>query len=295
MTKTISNPFAYLLSASVLATTLSGATLRGRVYDAATSDHRGIPGAKIDVTFTNGARSATTGADGTYAVDDLPNNAKVTATYIADGYQVHPTIIEVDLSTATTKDIPMAREVDNVAYFETLAGTIYNAQQHSSSDTSLLAEISMRLPPESRQVVDRTLMTLQERASLQTDLAKFAATRSDPRGLIVTLPGVSFDTGKVGLKPDARGTLAKIAEELKANQGLKITVAGHTDNVGAASINRQLSNLRADSVRAYLVDAGVPADSITAVGLSESEPVATNKTAAGRSLNRRVELIIQWP
>jgi len=305
MIKAINGWLASLLSVIALATTLNGATLHGKVYDAATSDSRGIPGARIDVTFKDGSRSTTTAADGTYAVDDLPKDAKVTASYIADGYQVHPTVVQVDLATASTQDIPMAREVDNVGYFETLAGSIHKAELQASGDKDLLAQIAMRLPPENRQVVDRALEKLNDRrftdplrpdarrARLEAEFAKIASTRSESRGVVVTLSGFLFDTGKARLKPQADETLAKIANELKSDSELKVTVEGHTDNVGGQAKNEQLSDLRANAVRMFLVQAGVAADRIIAVGKGEGDPVATNKTAAGRSQNRRVELIIQ--
>ena len=65
---------------------------------------------------------------------------------------------------------------------------------------------------------------------------------------------------------------------------------GHTDSVGTAAKNQQLSEKRAQAVRDFLVGAGVPSDRVTAVGRGEEQPIATNKTAAGRQQNRRVEL-----
>lgn len=126
----------------------------------------------------------------------------------------------------------------------------------------------------------------------ETELAKLAATRAEQRGFIVTLPGIFFDTGKAQLKPGARNTLQKIADVLKADPTIQMSVEGHTDSVGKPEKNLELSEKRANAVRDFLVGAGVPADKISAVGKGEADPVATNKTAAGRQQNRRVELII---
>src|SRR4051794_5833691 len=131
------------------------------------------------------------------------------------------------------------------------------------------------------------------RLRIQNELARIASTRSEQRGLIVTLNGgILFDTGKTALKPGAKSTLSKIAKQLQTDPSLKIAVEGHTDNVGGTAMNQTLSEKRANAVRDYLVSAGISADHITADGKGEESPIATNKTAAGRQQNRRVELVI---
>ena len=128
---------------------------------------------------------------------------------------------------------------------------------------------------------------------IQNELARIASTRSEQRGLIVTLNGgILFDTGKTALKPGAKSTLSKIAKQLQTDPSLKIAVEGHTDNVGGTAMNQALSEKRANAVRDYLVSAGISGDHITADGKGEESPIATNKTAAGRQQNRRVELVI---
>jgi len=128
---------------------------------------------------------------------------------------------------------------------------------------------------------------------MQNELARIAATRREERGLIVTLSsGVFFDSGKSALKKGAKTTLTRIADQLKGDDTIKVTVEGHTDNTGGAAKNQTLSEKRAEAVRDFLVSAGVPSDRITAVGKGDTQPVATNKTAAGRQQNRRVELVI---
>jgi outer membrane protein OmpA-like peptidoglycan-associated protein len=131
------------------------------------------------------------------------------------------------------------------------------------------------------------------RLRIQNELARIASTRSEQRGLIVTLNGgILFDTGKTALKPGAKSTLSKIAKQLQTDPSLKISVEGHTDNVGSTATNQSLSEKRANAVRDYLVSAGISGDHITADGKGEGSPIATNKTAAGRQQNRRVELVI---
>jgi outer membrane protein OmpA-like peptidoglycan-associated protein len=127
---------------------------------------------------------------------------------------------------------------------------------------------------------------------LQQQLAAIAATKNEPRGIVVTLPSVSFDAGKTTLKASAKKTLQKIANQLKVNQSIRVNVEGYTDNTGKAEKNLSLSEKRAQAVRDYLVTLGLPADRITATGKGEADPVASNKTVSGRSANRRVELVI---
>ena len=131
-----------------------------------------------------------------------------------------------------------------------------------------------------------------KRMQMEAELARLAQTKRETRGLVVTLPGIFFDTGKSQLKPGAKSTLTKIAAQLKSSETTKISVEGHTDSVGSPEKNAALSEKRSQAVRDYLVNAGIPADRITASGKGEAEPVATNKTAAGRQQNRRVELVI---
>ena len=116
------------------------------------------------------------------------------------------------------------------------------------------------------------------RLRIQNELSRIASTRSEQRGLIVTLNGgILFDTGKTALKPGAKSTLSKIAKQLQTDPSLKIAVEGHTDNVGGTAMNQALSEKRANAVRDYLVSAGISGDHITADGKGEESPIATNR------------------
>ncbi len=130
------------------------------------------------------------------------------------------------------------------------------------------------------------------RARLSEQLNLILQTRDSARGLIVNMSDVLFDTGKYSLKSGAREKLAKVAGILLAYPGLNIEVGGYTDNVGGDEMNQKLSENRADSVRDYLVQEGVSTNSVTARGLGNSLPVASNNDAAGRQQNRRVELVV---
>jgi len=130
---------------------------------------------------------------------------------------------------------------------------------------------------------------------MQSELSKLAETRNTERGFIVTLPGLFFDSGKAALKPGARNTLSKIAEQLRVSQDAQISIEGHTDSVGSDTYNQALSEKRAAAVRDYLVSRGLGAAKINITGQGETAPVASNDTPAGRQQNRRVELVIATP
>jgi outer membrane protein OmpA-like peptidoglycan-associated protein len=130
------------------------------------------------------------------------------------------------------------------------------------------------------------------RARLLAQLNQVLQTRDTPRGLIVSMPDVLFDFNKYTLKPEARERLARISGIVLAYPDLKLDIEGHTDSIGTDEYNQVLSEKRADGVRGYLISSGVTPDHVAAVGLGKSDPVADNSTAAGRKLNRRVEMIV---
>jgi len=130
------------------------------------------------------------------------------------------------------------------------------------------------------------------RERLRQQLNSILETRETQRGLIVDINDVLFDFNQYTLKSGAREKLAKVAGILLAYPGLKVQLEGHTDSVGSDEYNMKLSQQRADSVRTYVVSQGVPAETVTAVGLGKADPVATNDNAAGRQQNRRVDMVV---
>jgi outer membrane protein OmpA-like peptidoglycan-associated protein len=131
------------------------------------------------------------------------------------------------------------------------------------------------------------------RAQLLTQLNLVLETRDTARGLIINMPDVLFDTAQYSLRPMARERLAKVAGIILGHPGLMLAAEGHTDSVGGDAYNQTLSEQRAGSVRDYLIQQGMSVmNSAPAKGFGETNPVASNDTAAGRQLNRRVELIV---
>ena len=115
---------------------------------------------------------------------------------------------------------------------------------------------------------------------------------------IVILEKVMFETAKSVIRPVSFDLLNEVSGTIITNPDLgRVEVAGHTDSKGSDSYNERLSQERADSVKQYLMDQGVAAETLLAVGYGETKPLDTNKTAKGREVNRRVEfnLIDQSP
>ena len=103
---------------------------------------------------------------------------------------------------------------------------------------------------------------------------------------------VYFDTNKAKIKAVSFNLLNEVAQALKDNPKIKVEVQGHTDSQANDAFNLKLSQKRAESVRTYLMGRGVAADRMTAKGYGENVPIADNRTADGRSQNRRVEFVI---
>ena len=107
------------------------------------------------------------------------------------------------------------------------------------------------------------------------------------------LEGVFFETAKATILPASATILDRAYEALTDNPEVKVVITGHTDSVGSDSSNQILSNKRADSVKNWLVAKGINANRIRTVGKGEAEPRATNDTAEGRALNRRIEFEVE--
>ncbi|WP_421813236.1 OmpA family protein [Flagellimonas sp.] len=101
---------------------------------------------------------------------------------------------------------------------------------------------------------------------------------------------ILFDTGKSSIKAESTSVMVDIIQILNEYPTAKFTVEGHTDSVGSESLNQKLSEERANSVRDFLIDKGIDADRLSAIGYGEAKPIATNNTRAGRTQNRRVEI-----
>jgi len=107
----------------------------------------------------------------------------------------------------------------------------------------------------------------------------------------IAIYGITFESGKADLQAGAETQLVEIVKLMKSNTGLKIEVQGHTDNVGDDASNQTLSEKRAKTVKDFLVLYGISGERIRTAGYGESQPVASNDTEEGRTMNRRVEIV----
>jgi OOP family OmpA-OmpF porin len=107
----------------------------------------------------------------------------------------------------------------------------------------------------------------------------------------VAVYGIHFQTGDAMIMPDSMHVLGEVAEMLKQNPEVKVIVEGHTDNVGSAASNQELSDARAQNVMAWLTAHGVVGARLMAKGWGQTKPVADNSSEEGRAKNRRVEFV----
>jgi outer membrane protein OmpA-like peptidoglycan-associated protein len=194
------------------------------------------------------------------------------------------------------------REAESAQRSAEAAQRSAEAAQRQSEVSQRSAEAAQRQAAAERQAANEAELTAQaarqqaqdaesRSRQLEAQLKDMEAKKTD-RGMVITLGDVLFDTNQAQLKSGAMRNLQKLADFFKQYPQRKVMIEGFTDNTGSSRRNQELSDKRAYSVRTALLDMGIGADRITSRGYGESYPVAGNDTAAGRQLNRRVEIII---
>lgn len=113
---------------------------------------------------------------------------------------------------------------------------------------------------------------------------------SSVRQSVVIQADALFDFDKSVVRPDGKRAIDEALAKLNGVDLEMVIATGHTDSIGTERYNQKLSERRAAAVKAYLVSKGIAASKITTIGKGETQPVATNKTAAGRQKNRRVDI-----
>jgi outer membrane protein OmpA-like peptidoglycan-associated protein len=166
------------------------------------------------------------------------------------------------------------------------------AQQAAAKAAAEQAALQAKEQAAREEAARAQAATAALRAQLLQQLNEVLQTTDTPRGLVVNMADVLFETGKYALSQDAQLKLAKLSGIIQAHPGLNLGIEGHTDTTGSTDFNMTLSQQRADAVRQFLISQGLSADTITAKGMGQDNPVADNSTAAGRKQNRRVEIIV---
>ena len=165
------------------------------------------------------------------------------------------------------------------------------AEAKRKSDAEIAArEQAVRAAQAQTEAANREKQQL--RARLLEQFNRVLPTTDTPRGLIVNMGDVLFDTGKSDLRSQAREALARLSGIVLNYPSLRLAIEGHTDSTGSETFNQTLSEKRADAVRDYLVTQGLEEGKLTAEGLGMTNPVSDNTTTQGRQKNRRVEIIV---
>jgi outer membrane protein OmpA-like peptidoglycan-associated protein len=131
----------------------------------------------------------------------------------------------------------------------------------------------------------------QDTIAKQVQQLKELNAKKTNRGVVVTLGDVLFNSNKSELKSGGTRNVKKLADFLKQYPQRNVLIEGYTDSTGSESLNQALSERRANSVKAALIDRGITSDRIDTRGYGKEFPVAGNDTAANRQMNRRVEVI----
>lgn len=163
-----------------------------------------------------------------------------------------------------------------------------NRAQQSAEEAQRQAAIAQEQATMSQQQAREAQMRTSK---LETELKELNAKKTE-RGMVITLGDVLFDTNKAELKSGGTRSLQKLAAFLKQHPERMVQVEGYTDSTGSIEYNLGLSERRARSVQSALMDMGINRNRINTRGYGVESPVANNTTAAGRQMNRRVEIVL---
>lgn len=165
----------------------------------------------------------------------------------------------------------------------------YVATRQAKAGQARIAEQTARLRlVQLREERERVYL---EARNAELEAQQRAGAQRGSRGLVLTLSGVLFETGKATLLAGAEATLARVSDYMKEYPRTRLRIEGHTDSQGSDEVNQRLSFMRADAVAQALIDHGIAPDRLEAVGRGPTMPVASNTSAEGRQQNRRVEIL----
>ena len=172
------------------------------------------------------------------------------------------------------------------------AATAAEVQAATAERNAAAAQRSTEMArSESAQAQQQTQLAMERTRQLEARLKELNAQQT-PRGLVVTLGDVLFDVNRAVLKPGGLRKVDQLVAVLKEFPQRNVLVEGFTDSTGADSYNLVLSGQRADAVRTALLRQGIDSARVTARGYGEASPVSDNASAAGRQMNRRVEIVL---
>jgi OOP family OmpA-OmpF porin len=208
------------------------------------------------------------------------------------------TFVRYDFNTSTGTSKPSALQIlknyENAV--KAIGGTtVFQSSMEAMGTYKILkngGEIWVKVECMGNENSDTYLLTVLEIEAMKQDItSKDILTALNTDGHISLY--INFETGKSDIKPESQKIIDQIVEMLKANPSLKISVEGHTDNIGNAAANKTLSENRAKAVMDALISKGIDKARLTSKGWGQEKPVADNGTDDGKAKNRRVEIVKQ--
>lgn len=163
-----------------------------------------------------------------------------------------------------------------------------DAAQRAAADAQRSANMARTDTVEAQR---QAALAMERNRLLEARMAELNA-KQTPRGMVITLGDVLFDVDRSALKPAGTRMVDQLAEVLKADPQRTVLVEGFTDSTGADAYNQTLSTERADAVRVALLAQGIASTRVVSRGYGKANPVGSNDTAAGRQMNRRVEIVL---
>ncbi len=193
------------------------------------------------------------------------------------------------ISQATAEDAQRAREEAMEAQQRQAesARTALQAREEAEQAKALAAS-SATAADLARREAD---LALEQADTLRRQLENLQL-RQTESGVVVTLGDVLFETGETDLREEAMASLVEVVDLLQSEPDKNIRIEGHTDSTGDSVTNLKISKQRANAVLKALVSLGVDADRVTAAGMGQDFPIASNETDEGRRQNRRVDVIL---
>jgi outer membrane protein OmpA-like peptidoglycan-associated protein len=244
------------------------------------------------------------------ATSPQPNEALETARAAVQTAQADPNVAKYDPLDleAAKQDLAVAEsaamhhndaEVSQPAYMAAQTARLAQMRAAAKADDAKVAEGQherdrIQLAARTNEVntaVQQRDQANEQASRLQAEIDKLKATPTS-RGLVLTFGDVLFDTGKAQLNPGATFKLDQLAQFLNEHTDRRVQIEGFTDSVGSEGYNQELSQRRADAVKAALLSRGVDPSRVSTEGYGKAFPVASNNEAGGRQLNRRVEVVI---
>jgi outer membrane protein OmpA-like peptidoglycan-associated protein len=246
-----------------------------------------------------------------------PNAALETARAQVSAAEADPNVAQYDALDlqAARQDLTAAEtanknrdepQTDQMAYIaaqtarlaqERAAAKAYDARIAQGTAERDRIQAQARAREANRAVAERNAAVLQanaatvQSAQLQAEVDALKAKQTD-RGIVLTLGDVLFDTGRATLNPGAAMKLDRLAAFLNEHPDRRVQVEGFTDSVGGDAYNQDLSERRAEAVKAALTMRGIDPSRVATEGYGKAYPVASNSDSGGRQLNRRVEVVI---